>query len=116
MATHDNHSDEATVGFDEHHGPGVRAYLVVFAALALFTLVSFVANYLARHDTITPHESFIIILGVSVVKTCLVGAFFMHLIVDWRRVYYLIIPAFILGTMMMIVLLPDIVLAWHQHP
>jgi hypothetical protein len=34
--------------------------------------------------------------------------------VDWRRLYYLLIPAFILGTMMMIVLMPDIVLAWHQ--
>ncbi len=115
MATHDTHSDEAVVGYDESHGPGVKSYLLVFSGLALFTLVSFVANYLARHDTITPHESFVIILGVSVVKTCLVGTFFMHLIVDWRRVYYLIIPAFILGTMMMIVLLPDIVLAWHQQ-
>ncbi len=106
-------SDEATVGFDEHHGPGVKAYLIVFSALALFTLVSFLANLIARKEVITPHESFVIILSVSVVKTCLVGAFFMHLIVDWRKVYYLIVPAFILGTMMMIVLLPDIVLAWH---
>jgi cytochrome c oxidase subunit IV len=96
-----------------HHGPGVKAYLIVFAALALFTLVSFLANYMARKEVITPHESFVIILAVSVVKTCLVGAFFMHLILDWRRVYYLIVPAFILGTMMMIVLMPDIVLAWH---
>jgi caa(3)-type oxidase subunit IV len=109
----DPHSDEAAVGFDEHHGPGVKAYLIVFSALAVFTLVSFVANTLARRGTITPHESFAIILSVSVVKTCLVGAFFMHLIVDWRKLYYLLVPAFILGTMMMIVLLPDIVLAWH---
>jgi cytochrome c oxidase subunit IV len=96
-----------------HHGPGVRAYLIVFSALALFTLVSFLANFMFRNGSITAHESFVIILAVSVVKTCLVGAFFMHLILDWRKVYYLIIPAFILGTMMMIVLLPDIVLAWH---
>jgi cytochrome c oxidase subunit IV len=109
MTTADPHDP----GHGEHHGPGVKAYLVIFAVLALFTLVSFVANYMARHGTITPHESFAIILSVSVVKTCLVGAYFMHLVMDWRRVYYLIIPAFILGTMMMFVLLPDIVLAWR---
>jgi cytochrome c oxidase subunit IV len=114
MTTNDNHSDEAVAGFDEHHGPGVKAYLLVFGGLALATLISFVTNLMARHGTITAHESFVIILTVSVIKTCLVGAFFMHLIVDWRKLYYLLIPAFILGTMMMIVLLPDIVLAWRS--
>lgn len=96
-----------------HHGPGVKAYLIVFSALALFTLVSFLSNFMMRKEYITAHESFVIIMTVSVVKTCLVGIFFMHLFLDWRKVYYLIVPAFILGTMMMIVLMPDIVLAWH---
>ncbi len=110
MATHETH----TAGHDEAHGPGVRAYLVIFTALALFTLISFAANYWARQDLANrAHTSFVIILGVAVVKACLVGAYFMHLIVDWPRLYYLIIPAFILGTMMMFVLLPDIVLAWR---
>jgi len=109
------HTDEATIGFDEHHGPGVKAYLVIFGALSVFTLISFLANYATHppHDYITAHESFVIILGVAVVKATLVGAYFMHLIVDWRRLYYLLIPAFILGTMMIFVLLPDIVLAWR---
>ncbi len=41
----------------------------------------------------------------------------MHLIVDWGKLYYFIFPTFILGTMFMIVLLPDIVLTWHDtHP
>ncbi len=114
MATHDNHSDEATVGFDEHHGPGVKTYLLVFTGLAVATLISFVTNRWAVGDREhRAHISFAIIMAVSVVKTCLVGTFFMHLIVDWRKLYYLLIPAFILGTMMMIVLMPDIVLAWH---
>ena len=75
--------------------------------------VSFVVNYLAREEKITHFQSFVIILGVAIVKATLVGAYFMHLVVDWRKLYYLLIPAFILGTMMMIVLLPDIVLAWR---
>jgi cytochrome c oxidase subunit IV len=113
MTTNDPHPDEAAVGFDEHHGPGVKAYLVIFAALSVFTLVSFLVNYMAREGHITHFQSFVIILGVAVVKACLVGAYFMHLIVDWRRLYYLLIPAFILGTMMMIVFMPDMVLAWR---
>jgi hypothetical protein len=28
----------------------------------------------------------------------------------------MIVPAFILGTMMMMVLLPDIVISWHKEP
>jgi cytochrome c oxidase subunit 4 len=114
MTEPNSHSDEAVTGFDEHHGPGLKAYLVIFAALSVFTALSFVVNYLAREEKITHFQSFVIILGVAIVKATLVGAYFMHLVVDWRKLYYLLIPAFILGTMMMIVLMPDIVLAWHQ--
>jgi len=101
----DAHSAEA------HHGPEVKAYLVVFACLAVFTLVSFVANYAAHPEQgwITIEESFVIILGVAVVKAILVAMYFMHLKIDWKRVYFLIVPVLILGTMMAIVLMPDIV-------
>jgi hypothetical protein len=34
--------------------------------------------------------------------------YFMHLKWDWKFLYFLIIPVFIMGTMMMTVLLPDI--------
>jgi caa(3)-type oxidase subunit IV len=100
----------------DDHGPTVRAYITVFVALAVFTLVSFVANYAAADDQkwITKGVSFAIILGVAVVKAGLVGLIFMHLKFDWRKLYFMIFPAFILGAMMMMVLLPDIVLAWQR--
>jgi cytochrome c oxidase subunit 4 len=97
----------------EHHGPDVKAYLVVFGALSIFTGLSFLFNSMARGGTITHVQSFALILGVAVVKATLVGMYFMHLKLDWGRLYFLIIPAFILGTMMMIVLMPDIVLGWR---
>jgi len=99
----------------EHHGPGFQAYLVVFVALSIFTIISFVVNYYVRASAITPHAGFAIILGVAVVKAILVGTYFMHLIVDWGKLYFFIFPTFILGAMFIIVLLPDIVLGWpHQ--
>jgi caa(3)-type oxidase subunit IV len=108
----DSHVPEAHA----HAGPNVRAYLVIFAALSVFTLVSFVANYAAHPDVawITPYASFAIILIVAVVKAILVAMFFMHLKWDWGRVYFMIVPVLILGVMMMFVLLPDIVLGWHK--
>jgi cytochrome c oxidase subunit 4 len=99
-----------------HHGPKVQAYLVIGVALAIFTAVSFIVNSFVRSDALSANMGFVIILGVAVVKACLVGAYFMHLVWDWKKVGFMIIPGFILGAMMMFVLMPDIVLAWHPNP
>lgn len=95
-----------------HHGPTVQNYMVVFGALAGLTLISFIVNWALGRNV----ASMLIILGVGVIKALLVGAYFMHLKWDWSRLYYLIFPTFILGAMMMMVLLPDIVLAWPSAP
>jgi cytochrome c oxidase subunit 4 len=94
------------------HGPNVRAYLVVGVALSIFTAVSFGFNELVRHDMMSVFAAFVAILAVAIIKATLVGTYFMHLKYDWRLTYFMLVPAFILGTMMMIVLLPDIVFAW----
>jgi caa(3)-type oxidase subunit IV len=95
-----------------HHGPNVRAYFGVFGALVLCTLVSFVANVAERQGVMSVFASFVIIFAVACLKATLVAVVFMHLMFDWKKVYILIVPALILGPMFMIVLLPDIVLAW----
>ena len=95
----------------EHHaGPGFQAYMVVFIALSTFTAISFLVNATVGRNM----TGLVIILGVAVVKATLVGLYFMHLVVDWFKLYYLIFPTFILAAMFITVLLPDIVLAW-QH-
>ncbi len=105
---------------DAAHDMRVKAYFTVFIALSVFTAVSFVANWAAHPERgwITLHTSFAIILGVAVIKAFLVGLIFMHLKYDWGKVYFIIVPIFILGVMMMMVLMPDIVIAWQpsQHP
>jgi caa(3)-type oxidase subunit IV len=107
---HDTH------GADGHAGPGVNTYMKVFAALAVFTALSFVFNYAARHGSISHVTSFALILGVAVVKAVIVATFFMHLILDWPKLYYMIIPALVLAVLMVVVLTPDIVLSWHHIP
>lgn len=102
---------------DSHtHGHGevkTKIYMAIFGALCGFTLVSFVANYAAHPDVrwISSHTSFVIILGVAVVKATLVAMYFMHLVFDWGKVFIMIVPALVLGPMLMVVLLPDIVLS-----
>jgi caa(3)-type oxidase subunit IV len=96
------------------HDSGVRPYLVIFAALIVFTIVSFVVNSAVRGGSMQANTGFVIILGVAICKAVLVAMFFMHLKFDWKRLYFMIVPVMILGTMMVIVLLPDIVLAWKH--
>jgi caa(3)-type oxidase subunit IV len=90
-----------------HADSHVKAYLMVFVALAVLTAATFgVYESFPRHS----QTAFVIILAIAFAKAALVASVFMHLIADWKRVYMLIVPALILGPMLMIVLLPDIVL------
>jgi cytochrome c oxidase subunit IV len=102
--------------FQEHaaHGPNFQMYITVFIILCVFTGLSFVFNELARHDIIAYGTSVALIVIVAVLKALCVAAIFMHLRFDWNRLYCIIIPVSIMAVMMMIVLLPDIVIAWHH--
>jgi cytochrome c oxidase subunit IV len=101
------------IGAGDQHGPSLRAYYVIFAALCVFTLVSFVVNYFLSHTD--PHAGMAIIMAVAVCKATLVGMFFMHLKYEWMKLYFLIVPVAILGVMMMIVLMPDGVAGWPSE-
>jgi cytochrome c oxidase subunit 4 len=97
---------------DHGHGSSANIYLVIGFTLAIFTIVSFVVNGFVRGENLSALAGFFIILGVAIVKAALVAIYFMHLNHDWGKVGFMIVPAFILGAMMMFVLLPDTVLGW----
>jgi cytochrome c oxidase subunit 4 len=101
---------------DTHGHEIFRAYMVVAVALSVFTAASFFINYQVRAGHFSSETGFTLILAVAVCKATLVGMYFMHLKFEWGKLYFMIIPAFILGTMMMIVLLPDIVFVWTKKP
>lgn len=95
---------------DAHAGPDFLTYIYIFLALSVCTVMSFVFyGVLGQGMT-----SASIIMLIAVIKALLVALIFMHLKFDWSRVYFLIVPALILGLMMMMVLLPDIVM-WDWH-
>lgn len=94
----------------DHHGPSFTTYMVIALALSVCTIASFFFNGMAQSGTITTFTSFALILSVAIIKATLVGMVFMHIQWDWKVLYFLLIPAFILGIMMMVVLLPDTLL------
>jgi heme/copper-type cytochrome/quinol oxidase subunit 4 len=100
---------------DAAHDLRVKAYFTVFIALSIFTVVSFLANWAVYQGWINTQTSFTIIIAVAVIKAFLVGLIFMHLNFDWGKVYFIMVPIFILGVMMMLVLMPDIVIAWQPQ-
>ncbi|MCI0742567.1 MAG: cytochrome C oxidase subunit IV family protein [Gemmataceae bacterium] len=95
---------------DIEHGPKFQTYINVFVALMIFTLASFGAYKILGQG----QSSMWIILAISVAKATLVALIFMHLKFDWPRVYCIVIPVCVMAVMMMIVLLPDFVIAWRQ--
>jgi cytochrome c oxidase subunit 4 len=107
MADHPASPDRA------HHGPTMWLYMVVACCLGLFTAFSFVVNSQVRNGKLPPDTGFALILGVAVAKAVLVGLFFMHLKFDWGKLYFLIVPVFILAVVLVIALLPDMVVAWQ---
>ena len=100
----------ATDHHDDHHAGLFKIYMVVASVLAVCTASSFVFNYLVHEKTLSVVMGFVLILGVAVLKAFLVGFYFMHLKWDWRLLYFIIVPVFILGVMMVIILMPDCVI------
>jgi len=91
----------------EHNGTLFRLYMIIAVVLSVCTASSFLVNYLVRENTLTHVMGFVLILGVAIIKATLVGIYFMHLKWDWKLLYIIIIPAFVLAVMWAIVLMPD---------
>ena len=100
----------------DHHAGLFWIYMSVALVLAVCTASSFIFNELVRHTMLSVVMGFVFILGVAILKSCLVGYYFMHLKWDWRLLYFIIVPVFILGTMMVIILMPDTVIGPYATP
>jgi cytochrome c oxidase subunit 4 len=89
---------------EEHAAEAHAPYLKVWAALAVLTLVEYVYAFALK-------ELFLLlVLGLlfwALIKAGLVGWFFMHLKFEGNWVYILIVPAFVLATVLVMALMPD---------
>jgi cytochrome c oxidase subunit 4 len=101
VSSHLSPAEVAQEHATEAHAP----YLRVWAALAIFTAVEYFYAYFFK-------DSFLVlVLGLlfwAIIKAGLVGWYFMHLKFEGRWVYILIVPAFILATILTTALCPDV--------
>jgi cytochrome c oxidase subunit 4 len=84
----------------ETHAP----YLRVWAALAVFTAIEYFYAFIFKDYFV------ILLLGLllwAVIKAGLVGWYFMHLKFEGPWVYILIVPAFVLATILVLACTPD---------
>ena len=98
---------------DDHHEGHIsdNTFMKVFIGLMIFTAATFATNQFLGSRA--AELAFVIIGGIAICKALLVVIFFMHLKIDWKKVIVFIVPTMILAPLMVIVLWPDVVLAWR---
>src|SRR4051812_2735504 len=108
MSDHDPHSE---VGHDSHehadHG-GNGKYLIVFAALCLLTMGSFLTYFPFWRAHVPVPASRALMMAISCTKAMLVIMFFMHLLWEANWKWVLTIPATFMSVFLGLMLVPDI--------
>jgi cytochrome c oxidase subunit IV len=110
---HDHAQQDRHDSHEEVHHGGIGKYLLVFVALCLLTLCSFV-TYFEFWRTHVPYEvSRALMMAVSCTKAMLVIMFFMHLLWEANWKWVLTIPATFMSIFLMLMLVPDI--GWRKN-
>ena len=97
---------------DDHDHGGIGKYLVVFAALCVLTLCSFVTYFPFWRNHVPMEVSRSLMMAVSCTKAMLVIMFFMHLLWEANWKWVLTIPASFMSIFLMLMLVPDI--GWRK--
>jgi cytochrome c oxidase subunit IV len=94
-----------------HHG-GVGKYMVVFVALCVLTLFSFLTYFEFWREHVPYQASRALMMAVSCTKAMLVVMFFMHLLWEANWKWVLTVPATFMSIFLLLMLVPDI--GWRQ--
>jgi cytochrome c oxidase subunit 4 len=105
------HDEHVADGHDSHddasHG-GIGKYLVVFVALCVLTMCSFLTYFDFWREHVSTHASRALMMAVSCTKAMLVIMFFMHLLWEANWKWVLTIPASFMSIFLMLMLVPDV--------
>jgi cytochrome c oxidase subunit 4 len=97
---------------DDHVHGGIGKYLVVFAALCVLTMFSFLTYFDFWREHVPYEASRALMMAVSCTKAMLVIMFFMHLLWEANWKWVLTIPASFMSIFLMLMLVPDI--GWRK--
>ena len=91
---------------DEQHVDRTRLFSIVFIILVVLTGISFAVANSSIMDQ--PIKGWLAMMVISVAKALLVIIFFMHLCWETNWKYVLTIPAAVMSTLLVLILIPDI--------
>lgn len=105
------------MAFDEHHADAhhaedidkhVRVYIIVFAVLAVLTVVTVAVSYL----DLSLGPAILLALLIAAVKASLVACYFMHLISEKKLIYSVLLLT--VGLFVVLLLLPALTSIGNQ--
>ena len=105
MSDRDQHTE---VGHDYADHGGNGKYLLVFAALCILTMGSFLTYFPFWRAHVPVPASRALMMAISCTKAMLVIMFFMHLMWEANWKWVLTIPATFMSVFLMLMLVPDI--------
>src|SRR3972149_4231451 len=105
---HDHAQQDRHDSHDEIDHGGIGKYLVVFVALCLLTMCSFLTAFGFWRQHVPYEVSRALMIAVSCTKAVLVIMFFMHLLWEANWKWVLTIPASFMSIFLMLMLVPDI--------
>jgi cytochrome c oxidase subunit 4 len=107
MSTHGTSTIEA------HHGPTNKLFIWVWVWLCVLTGIEVLLAYL-RLD---PHPMLILLVGLSLIKSALIVAYFMHLRFEKIGLFLVIVPSLVFCLVMILIFVfPDSLRIVHLHP
>ena len=92
------------------HGP---SYMAIFWYLAVLTVLEIGAIYLV-HFGISKTVIGVMLVTMASSKAALVALYFMHLRLETKTLGYIALTPVVIGTLLVLVLLPDSLHAPHQ--
>jgi cytochrome c oxidase subunit 4 len=101
-------ADAHATPVDHPHGDPRPIYRRVWAILLVFTILEYI--YAATFAEAPFFKLVVGLMAMAVIKATFVGMYFMHLKYEQKWVYFLLVPAAILATVLITALCPDIAL------
>ncbi|MGH9709440.1 MAG: cytochrome C oxidase subunit IV family protein [Candidatus Acidiferrales bacterium] len=106
-------STHGTSAIEAHDAPTKKLFMWVWFWLLVLTGVEVLLAYL-RLD---PHPMLVLLVGLSLIKSALIVAYFMHLRFEKIGLFLIIVPTLVFCLVMILIFVfPDSMRIVHLHP
>lgn len=106
-------SAHGTTAIETHHGPTNKLFIWVWMWLCVLTGVEVLLAYLR----LEPHLMLVLLVGLSLIKSALIVAYFMHLRFEKIGLFLIIVPTLVFCLVMILIFVfPDSLRIVHLHP